>query len=59
VSQLRVDPALDQGRLASPIDLPLFPLQAPETVAHPAVQVSQHRWRLAEAKVAHPPSEVH
>ena len=42
VRQLRVDATLDQFRLPSAIDLPLFPLEATQTVANPAVQVPQY-----------------
>ena len=42
MGQLRSDPALDQFRLSSAIHLPLFPLEASQTMANPAVQVPQH-----------------
>jgi hypothetical protein len=58
MSQLRIDPTLDQCCLASAIDLPLFPLEAPQTMAYPAVSVSQHLGRLAKAKVTLPPSQI-
>ena len=37
VSQLRIDPTLDQCRLPAAMDLPLFPLEAPQTMTHLAV----------------------
>src|SRR6266511_6464227 len=58
MGQRRGDPALDQLRLASAIYLPVLPLEAPQPVAHPAVQVTQHRWRLAKVKIANPPSQI-
>jgi hypothetical protein len=48
----------DQFRLTSAIDLPVFPLETPQTVAHPTIQVPQDGWRLAEAEVANPPSQI-
>jgi len=47
VSQLRANPTLDQFRLASAKRLPLFPLDRPQTMANPAVQVPQNRGCLA------------
>src|SRR5687767_3378053 len=58
VSQLRIDTMLDQFRLPSSVDLPLFPLEATQTMANPTVQVSQHLRRLAKAKIAPPPSQI-
>ncbi len=58
VSQPRADATLDQFRLTSAIHLPLFPLETPQTMANPAVHVSQHLGRLAKAKIAYPPPEV-
>jgi hypothetical protein len=58
VGELRVDAPLDQLRLTPAIDLPVFPLEAPQTMANPAIQVPQDCWRLAEAKVANPPSQI-
>jgi hypothetical protein len=58
MSQLRSDPAFDQFRLSSTINLPLFPLKASKTMANPAVQVAQDWRRLAKAKVANPPSPI-
>ena len=58
VSQLRFDPTLDQFRLSSAINLPVFPLETTQTTANPAVQVSQHLRRLAKAKIAPPPSQI-
>src|SRR5262245_50114626 len=39
VSELRVDAPLDQLRLASAVYLPVFPLEAPQTMTNPAIQV--------------------
>ena len=58
MGQLRVDAALDQLRLAAVVYLPVLPLETPQPMTNPAVQVPQHRWRLAEAKVANPPSQI-
>ena len=35
-------PPLDPCRLPSPVHLPVFPLEATQTVTNPAVQVAQH-----------------
>ena len=51
-------PTLDQLCLASALHLPVFPLEAPQTVTNPAVQVAQHCGRLAEPKIATPPSQI-
>src|SRR5262245_39422699 len=51
-------PTLEQLCLASAVHLPVFPLEAAQTVTHPAVQVAQHCGRLAEPKLAKPPSQV-
>src|SRR3712207_1395628 len=58
VRQRRINPALDEFRLASAVHLPLFPLKATQTMANPAVQGSQPLRRLAKAKIAYPPPEV-
>jgi len=58
VGQRRGDPALDQLRLASAIHLPVFPLEAAQTMTNPAVQVTQYRRRLAKVKIANPPSQI-
>jgi len=50
VRQEWVDPPLDQFRLPSPVHLPVFPLEASETMMYPAVHIPQHRGRLAEGK---------
>jgi hypothetical protein len=54
VRQAWVDPPLDQFRLPSPVHLPVFPLEASETMAYPAVRIPHHRGRLAAATVALP-----
>jgi hypothetical protein len=58
VRQEWVDPPLDQFRLPSPVHLPVFPLEASETMAYPAVHIPQHHGRLAEAKVALPSLQI-
>src|SRR5215470_20104246 len=58
VGQRRGDPALDQLGLTSAIHFPVFPLEATQTVTNPAVQVTQHRWRLAKGKIANLPSQI-
>src|SRR5262249_42737743 len=50
----RSPPRLIKFRLPSPVHLPVFPWEASETMAYPAVPIPQHRGRLAEAKVALP-----
>src|SRR5215831_7468205 len=52
------NPTLDQLCLTSAVYLPVFPLKAPQTVPNPAVQVAQHCGRLAEPKIANPPSQI-
>ena len=58
VCQRRGNPALDQLCLASAVPLPVFPLEAPQMVTNPAVQVAQHCGRLAEPKITNPPSQI-
>lgn len=58
MGQFRVDAALDQLRLAFVVYLPVLPLETPQPMTHPAVQVPQYRWRLAETKGAHPPAPI-
>jgi hypothetical protein len=57
MGQQRTDTTLDSLRLTSVIRLPMFPLETSQTMAYPAVQVPQDRWRLAEAEIADPSSQ--
>ena len=50
VRQEWVDPPLDQFRLPSPVHLPVFPLEASETMTYPAVHIPQHRGRWQKPK---------
>ena len=59
VRQRLGNPTLAQLCFASAVHLPVFPLEATQTVPHPAVQVAPHCGRLAEPKITHPPSQVH
>jgi hypothetical protein len=58
MGERRVDATLDQLRLASAIYLPVFPLEASQAMANPTIEVPQDCWRLAEAKVVNPPSQI-
>ena len=56
--QHRGNPALEQLCLASTVDFPVFPLEAPQPVTNPAVQIASHRGRLAKVTIADPPSQI-